>query len=180
MPADVVIWGAGGHATVVADLIAGCPEFQLVGILVDAAWRPSAEPALAALILGGREQWSDLRARGVRHAIVAVGNNDARIALSSELAAAGFGFPTLVSKTATVSGSASFGAGTVVFPGAVINAGARIGRHCIINSGAIVEHGAQLGDGVHLSPGAVLAGKATLGERTSALSFSRATSAGTN
>jgi sugar O-acyltransferase (sialic acid O-acetyltransferase NeuD family) len=166
MPIDVVIWGAGGHATVVAELIAACPGFRLAGFLVDAAWRPSSEPALAALILGGREQWGELQSRGVRHAIVAVGDNDARIALASELAAAGFAFPTLVSPTATVSGSASFGAGTVIFPGAVINAGARIGRHCIINSGAIVEHGAQLGDGVHVSPGAVLAGRATVAART--------------
>lgn len=166
MPTDVVIWGAGGHATVVADLIAACPDFRLAGLLVDAAWRPTAEPALAALILGGREQWAGLLARGVRHAIVAVGDNDARLTLSSELAAAGFAFPTLVSPAATVSGSASFGAGTVVFPRAVINAGARVGRQCIINTGAIVEHGAELGDGVHVSPGAVLAGKVTVGART--------------
>lgn len=166
MPTDVVIWGTGGHATVVADLIAACPDFRLVGFLVDAAWRASAEPAIAAFILGGREHWTDLQSRGIRHAVVAVGDNDARIALSLELAAAGFAFPALVSPAATVSGSASFGVGTVVFPGAVINAGARIGRHCIINSGAIVEHGAELGDGVHVSPGAVLAGKATVGERT--------------
>lgn len=166
MATEVVIWGAGGHATVVADLILACPDYRLAGFLVEAAWRASAEPALAPFILGGREQWNNLRSRGVRHAVVAVGDNDARFALGLELAAAGFAFPTLVSPAATVSGSAGLGAGTVVFPGAVINAGARIGRHCIINSGAIVEHGAELGDGAHVSPGAVLAGKATVGERT--------------
>ena len=163
---DVIMWGAGGHASVVAETIAACPDLALFGIVLEAKWLPSAEPSLSSLVLGGREILAELRSRGILRAVVAVGNNSIRLGLAAELTDAGFCFPAIVAPSAIVSPSASIGVGTVVLPRAVINAGAKVGRHCIVNTGAIIEHGSQLGDGVHVSPGAVLAGNVTVGDRT--------------
>jgi sugar O-acyltransferase (sialic acid O-acetyltransferase NeuD family) len=166
MRTEVVIWGAGGHATVVAETLAACPGYHLSGVLLDNEWHQSAEPCLRPLILGGRDALKPLLAKGIRHIIVAIGENRARLALSLELAATGFEFPTLISPRAYVSPSATVGSGSVIFPGALVNANAKIGRHCIVNSGSIIEHGSELGEGVHISPGAVLAGNVIIGRAT--------------
>ncbi len=162
----VVMWGAGGHATVVAESIHSIPGFVLAGVLVDPVWIASAKASLAHLVIGGMEQLPVLRDRGIRHAVVAVGQNDARVEISQSLIAHGLSLPSVVSPSARVSPSATIGDGSVVRPGAIITADARIGRFCIINTGAIVEHGVELGDGVHVCPRAVLAGDVKVGPRT--------------
>ena len=45
-----------------------------------------------------------------------------------------------------------------IFPGAVIQAGVSIGAYSIINTGALVEHDCQLGSFNHIAPNAVLCG----------------------
>jgi sugar O-acyltransferase (sialic acid O-acetyltransferase NeuD family) len=162
----VVMWGAGGHATVVAECIHSIPRFVLAGVLVDPVWIASAKASLAHLVIGGMEQLPVLRDKGIWNAVVAVGQNDVRVAISQSLIAHGLSLPTLVSPSARVSPSATIGDGSVILPGAVINADARIGRFCIINTGAIVEHGVELGDGVHVCPRAVIAGDVKVGSHT--------------
>jgi sugar O-acyltransferase (sialic acid O-acetyltransferase NeuD family) len=95
------------------------------------------------------------RARGP--AVLALGNNQTRLALAERWAGARFG--TVVHPSAVVSPSATLGPGTVVFAGAIVNTEAKIGAHVVVNTGAIVEHDCILEDGASLSPGARMGGR---------------------
>ena len=159
----LAIWGAGGHAKVVAETVqrlGGRVEGFLDG--VDPARRGEVFFGGAA-VLGGREALAGLRRGGVGALVLAFGANRARLALGAELGAEGWGLPTVVDPGATISADASIGEGSYVAAGAVIQPGARIGAFCIVNSGAIVEHDVRLGAGVHLGPRACLAGHAEVG-----------------
>ena len=79
---QIVIWGASGHAMVVADIIRLRGEYQLAGFLD--SLNPQRHHTLfdGAEILGGEDQLEELRESGIKHLIVGFGNCEA---LSLEL-----------------------------------------------------------------------------------------------
>jgi UDP-N-acetylbacillosamine N-acetyltransferase len=165
-PHRLVIWGAGGHASVVVDLVRLTGEFEIVGFLDDVNPHRRGEFFLDHTILGGREQLEGLRAQGVTHAFVAVGPNGPRWEAQQTLERTGWTVPVLIHPKATVSSMATIGGGSCVFAGAVVQAGARIGRSVIVNTCAAVDHDCQIDDAVHLAPGVRLAGAVQIGARS--------------
>jgi sugar O-acyltransferase (sialic acid O-acetyltransferase NeuD family) len=158
---DIVIVGAGGHARVVADVI------RLVGATIhgfldttNASRQGTAFEG--STVLGGAELLPQLR-KHVAHAVIAVGDNEARLRLADELARHGFKLATLAHPSAVVAASATLGPGSVVFAGAVINPAASIGANVIINTGATVDHDCVIADGAHIAPGAHLGGHVHVG-----------------
>src|SRR5262245_15227047 len=90
MQQSLVIWGAGGHALVVADILRLMQEYELVGFLDDVnASRHNTEFS-GSRILGGREQLEDLQTRGVRHLVCAIGHCSTRMRLAQLASSKGF------------------------------------------------------------------------------------------
>ncbi len=153
----LVVYGAGGHGTVVADA-AELSGLTLLGFLDD---REQATLAPADQLLSQ----NDPNLAGACF-IPAIGDNDARAAVMQKIEQLGGKVVNVVHPTAAVSPRATLGHGVYVGPQAVINAHATVGDGCIINSSAIVEHHCTLGDFAHLAPGAALGGGVTIGDRT--------------
>jgi sugar O-acyltransferase (sialic acid O-acetyltransferase NeuD family) len=70
----------------------------------------------------------------------------------------------LVDPTVVVGHGVRIADGVVVMAGCVLNANARIDEDAIVNTGCIVEHDCVVGRNAHLSPGVRLAGAAAVGE----------------
>ncbi|HET9438641.1 MAG TPA: acetyltransferase [Longimicrobiales bacterium] len=162
---DIVIVGAGGHARVVADTIRLSGRFHVRGFIDQIDAQRKGSTFEDSLILGGNEALADLLQEGVRHAVVAFGDNRARARVAAELAQLGFQFPVLIHPAAVVARGVELGDGTVVFAGAVINPATNIGSHVIINTSATVDHDCRLGNAVHVGPGVHLAGGVLVGDR---------------
>jgi UDP-N-acetylbacillosamine N-acetyltransferase len=158
----VVLWGASGHARVIADILRAAGGYALEGFIEDVHPERKGEVLCGARVLGGREALPRLAAEGVEM-IVAIGDCAARLACADRAGAAGVAFATAVHPAAVLAGDVRPGCGTVVMAGAVVNAAAQLGRHAIVNSGAVVEHDCVIEDGVHISPGACLAGGVRVG-----------------
>jgi sugar O-acyltransferase (sialic acid O-acetyltransferase NeuD family) len=161
----LVIWGAGGHGKVVAD-VARAAGYAVVGF-VDAdpgKLGSVVEPGGAAVILGEASLFESLgRAERPFDALaIAIGNNRARLQARARVSGR-TPLPVLVHPSAVVSPSATLGEATVVMATAVINPAARVGAAVIVNTAAIIEHDCVVGDGVHLSPNATLAGEVCVG-----------------
>jgi UDP-N-acetylbacillosamine N-acetyltransferase len=153
-----VIFGAGGHARVVADIARCGDRYKIIGFLDDMNPERWGAPFAGAKVLGGREQLPGLFRAGVRHAVVGIGDSDARRKLSAEMRRFGFELPTLVHPDATVALDTKIAAGTVVMARAVVNAGTAIGQNVIINTSATVDHDCVIEDEAHIGPGAHLGG----------------------
>jgi sugar O-acyltransferase (sialic acid O-acetyltransferase NeuD family) len=163
-----VVWGAGGHGRVVADVV------RALGIMLSAfADRDEAAAAVAAARFGVASMPERDLSRGTERepmtpqwsrVVLGIGDNATRqhcVVLGGSHIA-----PPLVHPTAFVAGEAVLGIGTVVMPKAVINTDAAVGAAVVINTSAIVEHDCTLADAVHVAPGAILCGGVSVGERS--------------
>ncbi|MGF6849498.1 sugar O-acyltransferase (sialic acid O-acetyltransferase NeuD family) [Chitinophaga sp. W3I9] len=143
-----LIYGAGGHANVLADLVMLSGGSVPVMFTDQAtgessrvqAYQPSLFPEVP-LVLG-------------------IGNNEVRRHLSEKVS---HRFTALVHPAAYVAGNAVVGEGSVVLAKAVVQANSIIGNHSIINAGAVVDHDAVIGDYVHIAGNAYIGGGAVIG-----------------
>lgn len=162
----LAIWGAGGHAGVVADIVRRIGQYEIAGFLDDAHPDRAGEPFSGSTVLGGREQLEALLGRGVGHCIVAVGDCRARLRIAEDARRAGFTLATAIHPRSTIASTAVIGAGTIAAAGSVVNPSARVGENAIVNTCASVDHDCVIEDGVHVGPGAHLGGGVRVGRGT--------------
>src|SRR5258706_1008502 len=163
---QIIIWGASGHAMVIADIIRLRGEYRLDGFLD--SLNPQRHHTLfdGVEILGGEEQLEELQNKGVKHLIIGFGNCEARLKFAELARSKGFKLTSAIHPSAIIASNVAIGSGTVVAAGAVINSGTHIGENAIINTSSSVDHECVIGDGAHICPGVHLAGKVTVGRGT--------------
>lgn len=157
----IVIWGASGHALVVADVVRLEGKYEIAGFIDDVD--PQRANFHGGPILGGREQLDRLRESGVEYLIVGVGDCAARLQLADIAREKGFTLASAIHPRATIADGVEIGDGTVVVAGAVINPGSSIGSNVIVNTCASVDHECVIEDGVHIGPGVNLGGNVLVG-----------------
>jgi UDP-N-acetylbacillosamine N-acetyltransferase len=161
----LAIWGIGGHAKVVADMVRAEGQYVIAAFIDDAD--PSPTDTFRGVPIVTRPEFPErLQRLEVGAMVIAVGDNRARMRLGAVARAQGFRLATVIHPRAVVSSDSVIGAGTVIMAGAIVNPDAVVGEHAIINTGATVDHDCNLGDGVHISPGAHLAGSVRVGQGT--------------
>lgn len=155
---ETVIIGAGGHGRVVLDILRAAGQYRPMGFL-------DAQPTLTGAQVAGLEVLGDvsllpkLQQQKLSHAIVAVGDNRARLAYAQLLLEHGFELITAIHPRAHLSSGVQVGRNVVIAAGAIICTQVKIDDSAIINTGAIVDHECRIGAGAHIAPGAALAGR---------------------
>lgn len=156
----IFIYGAGGHAKVVAEAIISCG-------LIPHAFIDDAAQANQHNLLIGIPIWSPNDPRICFESgrfVVAVGDNHHRYKIFKKMDMNKEVFLKVVHKTTVSSPSACIGAGVMILANTIINAQAVIGDHVILNSGSITEHDCIIGDFSHIAPGAKLGGEVRVGQ----------------
>lgn len=162
---DLVIFGAGGHAREMRQLVDDInhvkPSWNLLGFLDDNC-DLHATPVKGLPVLGDLE-W--LRRYPRTFLVVAVGNPSVRRRIVKQVSAVGHSrFATLIHPSASVGKRVSIGEGTMICAGAVVTTDVRIGRHVILNVSCSVSHDSILEDYTTLAPGARVPGNVYVGE----------------
>jgi UDP-N-acetylbacillosamine N-acetyltransferase len=162
----LVIWGASGHALVVADIIRLQGIYEIVGFLDDVNPQRHGKKFCGVPILGGHEQLDACKDKGIEYIIFGFGDCQARLKLSEIACRKGLSLATAIHPNATITADVTIAPGTVIAAGAVVNSGARIGQNVIINTCASVDHECVIEDGAHICPGVRLAGRVKVGRAT--------------
>lgn len=160
-PVRAVVWGASGHAAVIADAARRSKAWEVVGFLDEIRPQRRGEPFAGAQVLGGADAVELLG--DVRHVLLGVGDNRARLRIADQVEQRGLALGTVVHPSACLGDDVQLGAGAFVNSGAVVNAGAVLGRASVVNSNAVVEHHCVVEEGAHIAPGALLAGNVKVG-----------------
>jgi sugar O-acyltransferase (sialic acid O-acetyltransferase NeuD family) len=156
----VLIIGSGGHATVVADILAQTSGVTPLGFISrDPAMGNGTVPALA--VLGDESALASIAHDGV---VVAIGDNRLRMTVARKLVEDGETLVSAIHPSAIIAPGATIEPGCMICAGAVVNPGVTVGINTILNTGCTIDHHCALGDHVHIAPGVNLAGSVTVGQ----------------
>jgi len=160
MRKKVVIFGSGGHAKVVLEILEEMGGYEVVGVVEKA--RPVASSFLGYPVLSEED---DLKHRA---GVVAIGDNWKRQQAARNILEKwpDFQFITAIHPNAQVSHRARIGQGTVVMGGAIIHPDVRIGNHCVVNTSASIDHDCLVENFASIAPGCTLGGTTQVGECT--------------
>jgi acetyltransferase EpsM len=148
----IYLYGAGGHAKVIVDIIEQAGN-SVAGIFDDDSTKTIWN--FANLNFPGPFNSS------LDELIISIGNNQTRKRISLKH---NVKYHIAKHPFALISPYSSIGAGTVIMGNVLINADTSIGKHCIINSSASIDHDCIIDDYVHISPNATICGGVTIGE----------------
>lgn len=160
---SLLIFGAGSHGKVVADAAIQSGKWERI-VFADDKY-PSLDTNLGCPVVANLHDARSMSA-SYPDAVVALGNNDERLALARELAELGFAMPPVVHPRATVASTAAIDGAAVVFANSVIQPDSSIGFAVIVNTAATVDHDCSISEGVHIGPGVHLAGGISIGACT--------------
>jgi sugar O-acyltransferase (sialic acid O-acetyltransferase NeuD family) len=160
----LLVFGAGGHGKVVAD-VGRSAGWVLEGFIDDDPDRQRSGVWGLPVLSWDRALAGPARAPGLVIAL-GVGDNGARQRCCERILGAGLSIGTLVHPSAVVASTARLGRGTVAMALAAVNPDAAIGDGVILNTGSVVEHDCQVGRFAHLSPNSALGGAARIGDCT--------------
>ncbi|MFH2104091.1 MAG: NeuD/PglB/VioB family sugar acetyltransferase [Chloroflexota bacterium] len=163
----LLVYGGGGHAKSVIEMVQQAGGHTLAGILDDNL--PAGTLVLGVPVLGTRALLAALSRRGVRQAANGVGgilDIHVRVRVFDLLAESGYSFPALVHPRATLEPSSRIGEGVQVFANAYVGSEAVLAPRCMVNTNAVISHDCEIGEYSHIAPGALLAGHVHVGRRT--------------
>ncbi|HHQ4611452.1 TPA: acetyltransferase [Aeromonas veronii] len=163
MNKPVIVLGAGGHASVLVDMLRSQGVVP-IALVAPAAGTPRA--ALADIPLWHDEEILTHHPDELVlvNGIGSLPGNPLRATMFARYRALGYRFASVVSAQAMVSAYAVLEEGAQVMAGAIIQAGTQIGANSIINTGTIVDHDCWIGGNNHIAPGAVLSGGVSTGD----------------
>ncbi|MGZ6346845.1 MAG: NeuD/PglB/VioB family sugar acetyltransferase [Anaerolineales bacterium] len=164
----LLIYGAGGHAKSLMELVLQNDIYKIAGI-VDDDFHLKGMKVLGISVLGTRGLLPSLIEQGVLMAANGVGgilDIGLRVDIFRLLEDTGFSFPSQIHPRACVEPSARVEDGVQVFANAYIGAEAVLNDRCMVNTNAVVSHDCVIGAYTHIAPGALLAGHVVVGERT--------------
>jgi len=161
MSNGVLIIGAGGHASVLLDILIE-QETNVLGYV-------SPSSADNKKLFSGLEWFKDdidiLQFDSAKIELVngigSLPKNYLRNDLYSKFKKLGYSFAKVVSKKAFVSSHAFLEEGVQVMQGVVIQAGTNIGYNSIVNTGSTVDHDCSIGSNNHIAPGVTISGQVT-------------------
>ena len=159
MREPLVVYGAGGHGKVIAEILLAGGQ-HIASFLDD-------NPAFSgSLVLGSpvflAAEW--LRKNARARVALGIGNNSQREHATRQITTFGGKLITAIHPSAIVARSAEIGSGVVIMPAAVLNSGCGIGDGAIINTGAIIEHDVKIGRYAHIAPRCVTGGSVEIGD----------------
>lgn len=155
MNKTLYIYGAGGHAKVVA-ATARLLGYEIKGFCEDSTDRIGHSFCEASII-----PFADIPRNS--NLFIAFGDNSARYRKVVELNGK-YHFPTLIHPSAQVADGVIIGIGCFIAALSNIDPACRIGDACIVNKLSNISHDSQIDNGVHICGGVTIAGSVSVGE----------------
>jgi len=147
------IFGASGHANVVASIIHA--KYDKI-YFVDVA-------ATAENIINENEFFKEINIYKNGDVFLGIGSNNIRTKIYWELLGKNVTPKNCIADNAFVANDAKIGYGVVVCPGSVIGSKAKIGNNTIINTLSSVDHDCELGDNSQVTAGVTFGGHTIVG-----------------
>ncbi len=154
MNRKLLIWGKGGHGSVVEEAAMLTGQYTHIEHIDDNDK------------LNARHSWKEIYKVDEWAIHVAIGDNRCREAVSIRVRDQGYSIVTVIHPRAFVSPKTIVGDGCYIGPLTSVQTKCILGDGVIINTNASVDHDCFIGNYVHIAPGTNLCGSVHVGDRT--------------
>lgn len=164
---SILIFGAGGHAKSVMDMVKSTNNFEIIGIIDDRVRVGTL--VMGIPVIGSRIILGGLIKNGLVYGANGVGgilDITSRVKVFDLLEKYSYKIPSLIHPCACVEESATVNNGVQVFANSYVGSEASLKSFCMINTNAVVSHDCIIGAYSHIAPGALLAGHVEVGEKS--------------
>lgn len=155
MKKPIIILGAGGHASVLIDILISCSE-QIIGILT-----PEKIQSWNGIeVIGNDDKLLEYQPDQVLlvNAIGSVKQPTLRAKIYQVCKEKGYSFANVIHPSAIVSSGATLSEGAQIMAGAIIQTGVQIGENVLVNTRSSIDHDCIIGRNVHIAPGVTISG----------------------
>ena len=162
----LIIIGAGGHASVLLDILLSQGQEVIAYISPEPAHNKKLFEGLIHLPndrdINKYTSSEVLLVNGIGH----MPKSELRSVIYNNFVNNGYQFTSVIAQSAIVSKYALIAKDAQVLTGAIIHAGASIGTNSIVNTSVIVEHDSEIKDHVHLAPNVTVCGNSVVGSKS--------------
>lgn len=159
----IIFLGAGGHASVLAEIL-NLRDRTILGIIAPTS--SQLKNYLNIPYLGTDQDIEKYSPRDVRlvNALgsLSVSDNRKREQLFLRLKEKGYFFDTVIHPNALISKNAVINEGVHLMAGVIIQANSIISQNTIINTRASIDHDCSVGPNVHVAPGVIMSGNVNI------------------
>lgn len=155
---EIIIFGTGGHAKVVYDIILKQKLYKPIAFV-------SLNKDLVEFLGLPHINQSQFTDNDCNRGLIAIGDNFIRGQVRDFILSKkpSFEFVSAIHPSVTLGQNVKISGGSVVMAGAVINSDTSVSEHVIINTGSTVDHDCSLGEFSSLAPGVTLGGNVNIG-----------------
>lgn len=159
MAKPLVMLGAGGHASVLAELLL-TENRQIIAVVSPEPIKANSPLTGLKCIANDNKLLTSYSPEQVElvNGIGSIPGSNLRLKLFNYFSEKGYRFASVLSPQANISKYINLAEGVQVMKGALIQTNVSIGKNTIINTGVIVDHDCKIGCHNHIAPGAVLCG----------------------
>ena len=153
----IVIFGAGGHASVLIEILAlnQCKVLAIVDPKVEGGETHYSFPVISFDEFLSTYKPGDI---DLVNGIGIMPNTSSRQDLAIKLRDLEYKFKTVIHPAATIAMNVEIDEGAQIMAGVVIQPNVRIGKDTIINTSCSIDHDCKIGSNCHIAPGVVLSG----------------------
>lgn len=158
------IIGAGGHASVLADILLRQNSNIVAVVTTD---KPANNGIFSNVPVYDDDSFVDTFSKDDVFLINGIGQlpySRLRENIYNRYISLGYQFASVISDYSIISPYAVIADSVQIFPGSIVQAGSLINENSIINSGSIIEHDSVIGKHNHVSPGSVICGGVKTGD----------------
>ena len=161
---NIVIFGSGGHAKVIVDIIEKQGKYNISGFIDGHHQKNSI--IMGYKVIGDESSFKDIFfSYKIYGGIIGIGDNSTRAKVRDKIIKIipNFKFVNCVHPKSVLGKDTTLGEGNVIMPGAIINASSRIKNHCILNTNSSLDHDCLMSDFSSIAPNASVGGNVKIG-----------------
>jgi len=161
---NILIFGSGGHASVVIDIAQQEKKYTIIGIIDE----PKNTNEISGLpILSNISTLKKLIIEeDIFGGVIAIGDNAIRAKVRDQilLEVPHFQFVNCIHPNAVVASNVLMGEGNVMMAGSIVNPNCQISNHCIMNTKSSLDHDCKMLNFSSIAPNVTVGGNCKIGQ----------------
>ena len=158
MTKPLLILGAGGHASILVDILLKQNRI-ILGVVAPSIESQCLKLTKISHFLSDNVVF-DFNADEINlvNGIGSLPKSSLRANLYKKFTECGYEFETIIANSSEISDFCEISKGVHILHGAIVQAGTVVGENSIVNTGAQIDHDCRIGSHNHLAPGTILSG----------------------